>query len=140
MASDKLSQKWSDRFDFFNNYGLPGSTSYREELKTLRWSKRGRFNFNFYGFFFGFIYFCILGLWKKGLVLLLSSIILTAIIIFLEYILDVNLSYLYRAINVSYAIFCGMSVNAAYYLQTVKEIDSWNPLQGMTKASAYELS
>ena len=140
MSSDTISEKWSDRFKFFNRYGLPGTVSYRAALKELGFSKKIRINCNLYGFFFGFLYFCILGLWKKGLALLLAVMIINIIIAIVEIMADINLELLSRIINLGYSCLCSMSVNSAYYLQLVKGIDSWNPLQGMKRESADRLS
>ena len=111
-----------------------------QHLKNSAFRKKIRINCNLYGFFFGFLYFCILGLWKKGLALLLAVMIINIIIAIVEIMADINLELLSRIINLGYSCLCSMSVNSAYYLQLVKGIDSWNPLQGMTRESADRLS
>ena len=95
---------------------------------------------NFYAFFFGLVYFCILGLWKKGLVLFLGVAAIQAVLIAIETAADIDMNAFSKVINIGYAIVCAHLVNTAYYLRTVKGVDSWNPFQGLTRKSAEALS
>ncbi|WP_194208025.1 DUF2628 domain-containing protein [Superficieibacter sp. 1612_C1] len=139
MTQKTYSDKWKDRFDFFERNGLPGSPGYRDAIKKLKFLQRPRYMYNFYAFFFGFIYFCILGLWKKGLTLFIGIAVINLLLGVIEVAGDVNLEGIVRGVNLAYAAFCAMSVNSAYYLHTIKGIDSWNPFQGMSRKSSAEL-
>lgn len=68
MSQDKeLSPKWRARFDFFDSVGGDiTSPEYRKKIKEISFFGRMKYIFNFFAFFFGIIYMCILGLWKKG--------------------------------------------------------------------------
>ncbi|MGF6189797.1 DUF2628 domain-containing protein [Serratia sp. 2723] len=141
MDKTELSQKWKDRFAFFDSVGGDiTSAQYREELKKIKFFGRNKYAFNFYAFFFGVIYFCILGLWKKGLVLFGTAIALNVIFIIIEAGTATNLDPAIRAINISYAITGAMVANYAYYLKEVKGLDGWNPIEGFTKKSAAKIA
>lgn len=140
MANNEFSEKWRDRFKFFNQHGLPGMDSYRAALGQLSFSRRTRIHCNGYAFIFGFLYFCILGLWKKGLVLFITAIVVNLLISLIEGLMNVNLNVLDKLMNFVYMYICSTSANTAYYLRVVKGIDSWNPLQGLTRKSINTLS
>ena len=76
----QLSPKWQFRFDFFDRHGGPKDPAYKETLKTLPFGEKLKVGMNFYALFFGFIYFFILGLWRKALGLILTA---AAILLFL---------------------------------------------------------
>lgn len=139
MTQKTFSDKWKDRFDFYERNGLPGSPGYRDALKKVKFLRRARYTFNFYAFFFGFIYFCILGLWKKGLTLFIAIAVINILLGIIELALNVNLEGVVKGVNIAYAAFCATSVNSAYYLHTIKGVDSWNPMQGMTRKDAQAL-
>lgn len=63
----QLSPKWQFRFAFFDRHGGPKDPAYKEALKTLPFGEKLKVGMNFYALFFGFIYFFILGLWRKPL-------------------------------------------------------------------------
>lgn len=140
MANNEVSEKWRDRFKFFNQHGLPGTVTYRAARSQLTFSRRLKIDCNGYAFIFGFLYFCILGLWKKGLVLFVTAIVISLLIGFIEGLMHVNLNALQKLINVGYMYVCSTSANTAYYLRMVKGLDSWNPLQGLTRKSINTLS
>ena len=48
---------------------LPKSPEYKAAYKALTFGKRILIGMNIWAFFFGFIYFLILGLWRKALTL-----------------------------------------------------------------------
>ncbi|ECG0109855.1 DUF2628 domain-containing protein [Salmonella enterica] len=131
--------KWIARFDFFEQNGLPGSVRYGQAIRKLKFLQRSRYMFNFYAFFFGLIYFCILGLWKKGLVLVAIIVVIQLGLVIAEDILNSDFGHISRAMNIAYSAFCALSVNSAYYIRKIKGSDSWNPFQGMTRKSAEEL-
>ena len=140
MPQEKaFSDKWKKRFDFFEKHGLPGSPSHKQALKEMGYFQRFPYILNFYALFFGLIYFCILGLWKKGLVLIVIFGVIQLIIGMLEVAFNANLDALSRAAEFTYAAFCAQIANSAYYLRKIKDHDSWNPFEAMTKKNSARL-
>ncbi|MNN89876.1 hypothetical protein D3C81_2077520 [compost metagenome] len=95
--------------------------------------KRILINLNFIAFFFGPIYFFVLGLWKKNLAII-------AIIVALSFSLALIFTLLgYEqapkafdtGMNVVFALMYGLSANYAYYLKQVKGSQGWNPFEGL---------
>ncbi|NNH74042.1 DUF2628 domain-containing protein [Nocardia uniformis] len=127
-TDSKLKPKWQERFDFFDSHGHPGSAEYRQGMKSVTFGKRMRITSNFIAFFFGPVYFFVLGLWKKNLSLLgiwvVIGIVATA--------LDVS-DLLARALGMGMAVLYMSTANYAYYLQRTRGIQSWNPFEGMGK-------
>lgn len=66
MSSDTISEKWSDRFKFFNRYGLPGTVSYRAALKELGFSKKFALTVIYMVFSLAFFISAFLGYGRKG--------------------------------------------------------------------------
>lgn len=81
---------------------------------------------NIWAFFFGFIYFLILGLWRKALTLFAINIAIFTIIGFLP----VNNGVI-NAIGIAINILWAMTANYAYYLKETKNDQSWNPFEGV---------
>lgn len=132
--ANKLSEKWQERFNFFDSVGGDvTSAQYKQELKKLGFMKRLKIVYNFWAFFFGIIYFCILGLWKKGLVIFSSIVLLNIVVYIIEEAGHYNLDALYRGISIAGAVFSATTVNYAYYLKETKGKQSWNPLEGFFK-------
>ena len=132
MDRSKYSQKWQDRFAFFDQYGAPGTPEFRAAIKAETFSRRILFNMNIIAFFFGFIYFFVLGLWKKNLVLAAATIGIGVILGIFQVATGL---YLPRGadmgINIGLAMMWSMTANYAYYLKEVKGLDGWNPFEGM---------
>lgn len=140
MPQEKaFSDKWKKRFDFFEEHGLPGSREYGQAIKNLKYFQRFPYMFNFYAFFFGLIYFCILGLWKKGLMLVALAIVSQMLVGVAEVIFNANLDHISRGLGIAYSAACASVANSAYYLRKIKGSDNWNPFEGMTKKSAARL-
>jgi hypothetical protein len=123
-----LNAKWNTRFSFFERFGGPNSPRYREELKKLPFRQKLIVNGNFFAFFFGPIYFFILGLWKKGLALLGIQVALIVVLM----ILDAP-DALYRGFGTGFSILYMLLVNYSYYLKRVKGRDGWNPFEAMKR-------
>ncbi|AYM89447.1 DUF2628 domain-containing protein [Serratia sp. 3ACOL1] len=141
MDKTELSQKWKDRFALFDSVaGNIHSQQYKDAIKNMKFLARTKYVFNFYAFFFGIIYFCILGLWKKGLVLFGAVVVLNVILIIIDAGTTMNLEPAIRGINIAYAGTCAMIANYAYYLKEVKGLDGWNPIEGFTKKSAEKIA
>ncbi|AKJ40719.1 DUF2628 domain-containing protein [Pragia fontium] len=128
----KYSEKWQTRFAFFDQYGAPDTPEHKAAIKAEKPMRRILFNMNFIAFFFGFIYFFVLGLWKKNLVLLGITIGIGIVLAIIEVATGF---YLPRGvdmgINIACAMMWSMTANYAYYLKEVKGSDSWNPFEGM---------
>ncbi|CAI1827439.1 DUF2628 domain-containing protein [Serratia fonticola] len=141
MDKTELSQKWKDRFALFDSAGGDiNSPQYKSAIKNMKFLGRIKYVFNFYAFFFGIIYFCILGLWKKGLVMFGAILAFNVIIIIVESATGMDLEALARGVNIGYAGSCATIANYAYYLKEVKGLDSWNPLEGFTKKSSAKIA
>jgi hypothetical protein len=132
MNSSKYSQKWQDRFAFFDQYGAPGTPEFKAALKAETPGRRILFNMNIIAFFFGFIYFFVLGLWKKNLVLAAIAIGIGVILGIIEVVTGFTLPRgADMGINIALAMMWGMTANYAYYLKEVKGLDGWNPFEGI---------
>lgn len=79
---------------------------------------------NFYAFFFGVIYFFIIGLWRKALSLIGISIVVSIVASFLP-------AAFQNVLWLPLSLLTGMIANYAYYLDKVKGSTSWNPFEGM---------
>jgi hypothetical protein len=120
----QYSPKWQFRFGFFDRYGGPKSPEYKQAFKALKFGERIKVQSNFFAFFFGFIYFFILGLWRKALVVLGISVALGVLSFFVP-------DAVARGLGVGYSVLLSMSANYAYYLEKVKGSRSWNPFEGL---------
>ena len=107
MTTEKeLSPKWQKRFDFFNKYGVRS---------------------------FGAIYFFVLGLWRKNLVLIGIIIISGVIMYFVEATMqlpEVQIRAIDKVFQFGFAALYSLVANKAYYLHKVKGSRSWNPFEG----------
>ena len=121
-----LSEKWRKRFAFFDAFGGPSSPQYKTELKKLPFRQKILINGNFIAFFFGPIYFFILGLWKKALVLLGAEILLSVVLAVCH-----APDALYRGLGMGFSVFYMLCANYSYYLKKMKAQDGWNPFEGM---------
>jgi hypothetical protein len=126
VTDPTLNAKWNTRFAFFERFGGPSSPRYKEEFKKLPFRQKLLVNGNFFALFFGPIYFVILGLWKKALVILGIEVAVMVVMTL------INVPEgLYRGIGMAFSLFYMLSANYAYYLKRVKGQDNWNPLEGM---------
>lgn len=87
---------------------------------------------NFFAFFFGLIYFLILGLWKKGLVLLGVSLGIAILVTIIDGLTGWSFpDGVYNGLSVGISAMWAMLANYNYYLKETKGLDGWNPLEGM---------
>ncbi|WP_372156730.1 DUF2628 domain-containing protein [Xanthomonas euvesicatoria] len=120
----QYSPKWQFRFDFYDRHGEPKSSTFKTAMRSLPFGQKVKLNMNFYAFFFGFIYYFILGMWRKALVLIGVSFTVGIICSFLP-------EYVLRSFGLAYSLLVGMTANYAYYLHKIKGSTSWNPLEGV---------
>ncbi|WP_306358824.1 MULTISPECIES: DUF2628 domain-containing protein [unclassified Nocardia] len=131
---DDLKPKWRERFAFFDSYGHPGAPEYRQAVRGLPFRKQMLVGSNFIAFFFGPIYFFVLGLWRKNLSLLGIWVGVVVAIIALEAIMETTVPDLVaRGVGFGMAALYMSTANYAYYLQRTRGIQGWNPFEGMGK-------
>lgn len=131
-STRQYSEKWKERFAFFDAHGAPNAPGYKEALKHLPFGQKVKINANVIAFFFGPIYLFVLGLWKKNLTIIAIMIVTyTAFEILFALIgmdypkqLDYGLGF---AFNLMYAL----TTNYAYYLKERKGEQGWTPFKGM---------
>lgn len=133
LQTYNVSPKWQERFAFFDQHGGPKSPDFKQAFKQLPARKRLLINLNFIAFFFGPIYFFVLGLWKKNLAIIAFivaiSIALTVVFALLGY--EEPPKAFNSGMNVVFALMYGLSANYAYYLKQVKGSQGWNPFEGL---------
>lgn len=133
--SKQYPAKWQERFAFFDNNGAPGTASYKSALKALPFGKRVLVNSNIIAFFFGFIYFFVLGLWRKNLVLTGIALAVGIVLGVIELMLGGALPAAVNTIvNIGLAMMWTLTANYAYYLKEVKGLNGWNPFEGFGKS------
>lgn len=128
MDYSVLPQKWQERFAFFDKYGGPMSPEYKAALQQLEFKEKIKINMNIIAFFFGVIYFFVLGLWRKNLTVLGVAIVVSFFLMFLPLGFYKTVS---SVINLMFALGYSLIANYAYYLHAVKGSTSWNPLEGV---------
>lgn len=134
----EYSKKWQQRFEFFDRYGTdPVALEYRNAMKEIPFFKRYLYQLNFIALFFGFIYFFILGLWRKNLALIAIGIIMglvfnVAINIFALDMSEQTFEQISRGVGFGLAYLYSMTANQAYYLHKVKGSKSWDPFEKST--------
>ncbi|ALE00635.1 MULTISPECIES: DUF2628 domain-containing protein [Pseudomonas] len=131
-ASGHYSDKWKERFAFFEAHGGPSAPGFRPALKQLPFLKKVKINFNFFAFFFGPVYLFILGLWKKNLciiaIMIVVSVVLNIVMDMFEFRYAKEAS---SALGFVFNALYGQLTNYAYYLKEVKGEQSWNPFEGL---------
>lgn len=126
MEYKGLSQKWNERFAFFDANGLPNTATYKAAFKALPFMQRIKIQSNFIAFFFGWIYFFVLGLWRKNLAML-GLIFVFSIV---TAILPIN-SSIVQGLGFVFGLLYSFTANHAYYLHIKYNSKSWNPFEGM---------
>ncbi|MEQ9915003.1 DUF2628 domain-containing protein [Pectobacterium polaris] len=128
----QYSKKWQTRFAFYNEFGGPNTPAHKAAFKNLSFLNRILIQSNFIAFFFGLIYFFVLGLWRKNLTLLGIGIAINTVIAFIEAIVDAMLpEYMNLPIALSISYLWAGTANYAYYLKETQNSKSWNPFEGM---------
>lgn len=136
MDYSVLPQKWQDRFKFFDEHGGPATPEFKAALSKLDFKDKIKYGANIISFFFGWIHFFVLGMWKKNLVILgvciVFGIIFGTLVAGLGFPIG-TVKIISRAFNLVFMIGYSMIANYAYYLHVVKGSQSWNPLEGILK-------
>ena len=128
----QYSPKWQFRFNFYDRHGAPSSKNFKPAFKTLSSGEKLKININWWAFFFGFIYFFVVGMWRKGLVLLaiILAVSVTTALLLPESIDEI----ITRPIAIAFAVLAGMTANYSYYLHRIKGSTSWNLFEGLRMA------
>lgn len=131
-ASGQYSDKWKERFAFFEAHGGPNAPGFKPALKQLPFLKKVKINFNFFAFFFGPVYLFIMGLWRKNL----SFIAIMVVVSIASDIVMEKYGFRYSreassALGFIFNALYGQLTNYAYYLNEVKGKQSWNPFEGL---------
>ncbi|CAM3517365.1 hypothetical protein BZK31_13715 [Pseudomonas floridensis] len=132
-STGKYSAKWQERFNFFNTYGAPNDPRFKPAVNALPdFKKKLIVSANVIAFFFGPIYFFVLGLWKKNLALIGVIIAVNIVISVIFAILGMDVpAALGTGLNVVFSMMYALTANYAYYLKEVKGEQGWNPFKGM---------
>ncbi|MGF6199448.1 DUF2628 domain-containing protein [Pseudomonas laurylsulfatiphila] len=133
LQTYNTSPKWQERFAFFDQYGAPKSPDFKLGFKQLPARKRILINLNFIAFFFGPIYFFVLGLWKKNLAIIAIIVALSFVLALIFTLLGYEEApkALNSGMNIVFALMYGLSANYAYYLKQVNGSQGWNPFEGL---------
>lgn len=131
-AEKQYTKTWQARFSFYNEFGAPNTPAHKNAFRNLKFLNRIRLQSNFIAFFFGPIYFFVIGLWRKNLTLLGITIAINIIIAVGEAILDAELPvFMNLPLSFAFSYLWAGTANYAYYLQETKNSKSWNPFEGM---------
>lgn len=130
-ATGNLKPKWQERFAFFEQHGAPTTASYKAAFRALPFRKRILINSNFIGFFFGPIYWFVLGMWKKNLVMLGGMVVVSVLLGLYEMSTGTEIPRpVDNGINMAFAFLYMFLTNRAYYLKQAKGVNGWNPFEG----------
>jgi hypothetical protein len=126
--------KWRERFAFLDANGAPGTPTYKQAFKALPFLQRIKIQSSLLAFFFGPIYFFILGLWRKALV----GLAITVAVFIIDVVLYAALGpenrfadLVARMLGLAVTLIYAGTANYAYYLKEVKGQDSWNFFEGL---------
>ncbi|WP_440062119.1 DUF2628 domain-containing protein [Pseudomonas syringae] len=133
QSTGKYSAKWQERFNFFETYGAPNDPRFKPAVNALPgFKKKLLICANVIAFFFGPIYFFVLGLWKKNLALIGIIIAVNIVIAVLFGIFAMEApKALGTGLNVMFSMMYSLTANYSYYLKEVKGEQGWNPFKGM---------
>lgn len=130
----KYPAKWQERFAFLDANGAPNTPTFKQAFKALPFMQRIKIQSNLLAFFFGPIYFFIVGLWRKALV----GLAVTAAVIVLDLIMFAVMGadskaadFISRMLGLGIGLSYSLTANYAYYLKEVKGQDSWNFFEGL---------
>lgn len=133
MSDKPLKPKWQVRFDYFEATENMSKSERKEFDKQYSFFSVQRQKMNIFAFLFGPIYFFILGLWRKGLVLLLANILLSVLAVVVLQGIDTSDNVdgaILNVISFGFMFIFAYSANYAYYLHVRKGSKSWNPFEG----------
>lgn len=132
MEKSHYSERWQTRFAFFEQHGAPKTPEHKAAMKAEPSMRRMLLNMNFIAFFFGCIYFFVLGLWRKNLTLLGIAVVVMMILGGMEGVLGIELPFAaILAVQFSFAAIWSTTANYAYYLKETVKSKSWNPFEGL---------
>ncbi|PHM60741.1 hypothetical protein Xsto_03685 [Xenorhabdus stockiae] len=134
MDISKYSKNWQERFKFFEKNGAPSSKEYQAAFKKAPYITRIKINMNFFAFFFGILYFIVLGMWKKGLTILGIGVALFFAFFMISAIVPLSLetaNFISIFLGATNAALYGVTANYSYYLKEKEGDDSWNPFKGL---------
>ncbi|WP_439857542.1 DUF2628 domain-containing protein [Pseudomonas syringae] len=133
QSTGQHSAKWQERFNFFETYGAPNDPRFKPAVNALPdFKKKLLVCANIIAFFFGPIYFFVLGLWKKNLALIGVIVAVNVVIALLFGILGMEVpAALGTGLNVVFSLMYALTANYSYYLKEVKGEQGWNPFKGM---------
>jgi hypothetical protein len=121
----QLAPTWQRRFAFYDAFGLPGSSPLaKQAYRALPMMDKLALTSNFWAFLFGFIYFWVKGMWRKGTTLLGVGLGLGVLLSILQ-----APDIIAHAVTFGFAGAVMTTANWAYYLHT-RGSESWNPLEG----------
>ncbi|WP_395311796.1 DUF2628 domain-containing protein [Mycobacterium sp. AMU20-3851] len=124
-AAGELAPTWQRRFAFFDLYGLPNSSPMaKAAYRTLPFWDKVRLTSNGWALLFGFIYFYVKGMWRKGTTLLGIGFGLGVLLSLLH-----ASQFLTQVVTFALAGAVMSTANYAYYLH-VRGSQSWNPFEG----------
>jgi hypothetical protein len=112
-SQNDISDSWKNKFRLIDKAGGPNFSKFKD----LEFRERLYISFNIWAFLFGVFYYAAKGMWKKGLTLLVISIIIFTIIDMLFGIGN------YFGMGVA-AIF-GSRANIDYYKKIIHGDDEW---------------
>jgi predicted small secreted protein len=125
MAVD-VAPAWKSRFEFFGDYGLPGSTpESKAAFRRLSFGQRIRIQNNGPAVFFGPFYFFVKGFWRKGITLLAFDLAVSVLLTVTNTADGIG-----RAVSFGCVFVAMQTANYAYYLHVTQHSTSWNPLEG----------
>ncbi|PQQ22754.1 DUF2628 domain-containing protein [Photorhabdus hindustanensis] len=131
MEKSHYSERWQTRFAFFEQHGAPKTPEYKAAMKVEPSMRRMLLNMNFIAFFFGCIYFFVLGLWRKSLTLCGIAVGMIMLLAVIESVLNIEIPpAVVIGINSAFAVIWGTIANYAYYLKEKMNSQSWNPFEG----------
>lgn len=128
------SPKWQKRFDFYEKHGLPNTPGFKAEFKNIGFLDRMTVSMNFFGFFFSWIYFLILGRPKQAITILAVTVLFQVALFVVSYILismgiaNNVMTFLSTAGGFLLQYSHGQIANVSYYHKEIKgEPDCFNP-------------
>ncbi|WP_350305365.1 DUF2628 domain-containing protein [Photorhabdus viridis] len=131
MDKSQYSKRWQARFTFFEQHGAPQASEHKAAMKVEPFGRRILLNMNFIAFFFGFIYFFVLGLWRKNLTLFGIAVVIMMLLGGIEDVLGIEIPLAVdTGVRCAFAAIWGMTANYAYYLKETVNSQSWNPFEG----------
>jgi hypothetical protein len=126
-----LSQKWKDRFAFFDAHGAPGTQGYRDAFKALPRRERGKISYNVLAFIFGPFYYLYLGMQRQAMIWFGVYFFLVLVLLLVAASLpDADtIKALSRGMGLGVAYCMAISINYRYYLKRTGRYNGWNPFK-----------